>query len=110
MTLKQLKNKSNTQNQKLQGLVCSCTISCGQEISLTIRHSSVFTTLRRRKPRKGELAKMASFQQQTQIFAITLISQDDHLTTGAWAACGYSIANPFNSLSSTIVRLASVIY
>ena len=53
---------------------------------------------------------MASFQQQTQIFAITLISQDDHLTTGAWAACGYSIANPFNLLSSTIVRLASVIY
>ena len=62
MTLKQLKNKSNTQNQNLQGPVCSYTISCGQEISLTIQHSSVFTTLRRRKPRKGELAKMASFQ------------------------------------------------
>ena len=47
---------------------------------------------------------------QTNIFAMTLISHDDHFASGAWDACGYSVANLFSSLSSTIVRLASVIY
>ena len=33
---------------------------------------------------------------QTNIFAMTLISHDDHFASGAWDACGYSVANLFS--------------
>ena len=78
---------------------------------LSISRFSTYIRKARWKPGNGQLAKMGSFYQrkwsdnkryavgvrwgifiQTNSYnsAMTVIVQDDHLTAGAWAACGYS--------------------